>query len=234
MIFLNRFSQIVGRRPVWVDPIIRRGRSCGPGDISTYMKKIAVIGNSGFAKEIIHSFPKDSLDFFISGHLISKNDVQTKPIENLDFSKYKILLAIGDPNIRKKIVDSFPLDADYITYVDKHARILNPNSVEIGKGTVICAGSIITSDVKLGDFSQINLNSTIGHDCNIGNFFTCAPGVHISGNVNIKSTCYFGTNTAVKNNLNITNDVTVGMNSNVIKDVTKSGVYVGNPLKKIK
>ena len=36
-----------------------------------------------------------------------------------------------------------------------------------------------------------------------------------------------------KNNLNLVNNITVGMNSNVIKNIDEQGTYVGNPLKKI-
>jgi|TARA_B110000208_G_scaffold77266_1_gene99001 sugar O-acyltransferase (sialic acid O-acetyltransferase NeuD family) len=195
-------------------------------------KKIAVIGTGGFAKEILYSFHRASYDLFSNKEFIKDNNV--KAIEDLDFNKYKILLAIGDPKIRKKIVSSFPDDADYLTYIDKHAIILDHETIKIGKGSVICAGSILTSNINLGNFSQINLNSTIGHDCNIDEYFTTAPGVHISGKSNIGTCNYFGTNSSSINNINICSNVTIGMNSNVIKNITEEGTYVGNPLKKIK
>lgn len=196
-------------------------------------KRIAVIGYGGFPKEILYNFPKDSYDFFINKEFI-KNNMNVKAIEDLDIDKYQILLAIGDSKLRKKIVSTISHDAEYLTYIDKYARILDKDTIKIGKGSIICAGSILTSNITLGDFSQINLNCTIGHDCNIGNFFTTAPGVHISGDSNIGSCTYFGTNTASINNINICDNVIVGMNSNIIKDINEEGVYVGNPLKKIK
>jgi sugar O-acyltransferase (sialic acid O-acetyltransferase NeuD family) len=198
------------------------------------IKKIAIIGNSGFAKEISYSFQKNSFDFFVNKEHLTKGDYKTKAIEDLNFDKYKILLGIGDSNIRKKIVDSFPKNAEYMTYIDKNAKILDKETINIGKGTVICAGVILTTNINIGDFGQINLNSTIGHDCNLGNFLTMSPGVHISGNTNIGDLNYYGTNTALKNNINIVDNVIVGMNSNVIKNINESGVYVGNPLTKIR
>jgi sugar O-acyltransferase (sialic acid O-acetyltransferase NeuD family) len=198
------------------------------------IKKIAIIGNSGFAKEIAYSFHKNSYDFFVNKEFLVKDDHKTKAIEDINFDKYKILLGIGDPIIRKKIVDNLPKNVEYMTYIDKHAKILDKETINIGKGVVICAGAILTTHINLGDFGQINLNSTIGHDCDIGNFFTTAPGVHVSGNTNIGNLNYYGTNTALRNNINITDNVTIGMNSNVIKDINESGIYVGNPLKKIR
>ena len=122
----------------------------------------------------------------------------------------------------------------YLPKFDKNAKILDKHTINIGKGTVICAGSILTTNITIGNFSQINLNSTIGHDCNIGSFFTTAPGVNISGTTTIGNLNYYGTNSAINNNLNITDNVTIGMNSNVIKYINISGTYVGNPIRKIK
>ena len=198
------------------------------------IKRIAVIGNSGFAKEVSYSLPKNSFDFFINKEYLQKDDNKTKAIEDLDFDKYKILLGIGDPIIRKKITDSFPENVEYVTYIDKHARILDKETIKIGKGSVICAGTVLTTNINIGDFSQINLNSTIGHDCNIGKFLTTAPGVHINGNTNIGNLNYYGANTALREKINIVDNVIIGMNSNVIKNITTPGVYVGNPLRKIK
>ena len=199
-------------------------------------KRIAIIGYGGFSKELSCNLPKGSCDFFVNKNLLNKNLVNNnvKAIEDIDFDHYKILFAIGDPNIRKTLVNSFPKETEYFTYIDKYARILDKDTINIGKGSVICAGSILTTNINLGDFSQINLNSTIGHDCNIGQFLTTAPGVHISGTSDIGNLNYYGTNTALRNNIKITDSVTIGMNSNVIKDIDVSGVYVGNPLKKIK
>lgn len=196
------------------------------------LKKIAVIGSGGLSKELIYNIPKKYFDYFVSKHLITKEN--EKAIEDLDFSKYKILFAIGDPKIRKEINDTFPKNTEYLTYIDKYANILDKNNVKIGKGSVICAGTIITSNVTIGDFSQINLNCTIGHDCNIGDYFTSSPGVNVAGNCIIGNNCYIGTNSALINNLKICDNVTIGMSSNVIKDIKISGVYVGNPLRKIK
>lgn len=202
--------------------------------IKKILKKIAVIGNGGFSKEITYSLPKNNLDYFIHKKYISENDNNIKAIEDLDFEKYKILLAIGDPHIRKQIVESFPKETEYLTYIDKYAKILDKDTIKIGKGSVICAGVIITSNVNIGNYCQINLNTTIGHDCNIGDYFTTAPGVHINGHTNIGNLNYVGTNTSIRNNLNLCENLTIGMNSNVIRDITEQGVYVGNPLRKIK
>jgi UDP-3-O-[3-hydroxymyristoyl] glucosamine N-acyltransferase len=60
------------------------------------------------------------------------------------------------------------------------------------------------------------------------------PGSIISGNCNIGSKVYLGTNTSVKEKTVIVDDVTIGLNSGVVKDINESGIYVGTPTYKLK
>jgi UDP-3-O-[3-hydroxymyristoyl] glucosamine N-acyltransferase len=88
--------------------------------------------------------------------------------------------------------------------------------------------------VIIGKHSQINLMTTIGHDCIIGDYFTTAPSVQISGNINIGNNVYFGTKSSAKQKISICDNVIIGMNSGVVKDINESGTYIGTPCKKIK
>jgi len=61
----------------------------------------------------------------------------------------------------------------------------------MGEGVVICAGCILTTNIKIGNHVQINLDCTIGHDVIMDDYSTLAPGVHLSGYVSLgkKSLC---------------------------------------------
>jgi UDP-3-O-[3-hydroxymyristoyl] glucosamine N-acyltransferase len=60
------------------------------------------------------------------------------------------------------------------------------------------------------------------------------PGVIVSGNVTIQDLVYVGTNSSIREKITICDNVIIGMNSGVVKDINKSGTYVGTPLIKIK
>ncbi len=81
---------------------------------------------------------------------------------------------------------------------------------------------------------HLNLQTTIGHDCEIGNYFTTAPGAKISGNCKIYDLVYVGTNASIKEKLTIHSLTTIGSNATVVKNIEESGTYVGVPVKKIK
>ncbi len=201
--------------------------------ISIPLKKLAIIGYGGFAREISCNFKKTDYEYFINNKYIDNtNKDKVKILEELDTNKYKVIICIGEPSIRKKIVDELPLNTDYHTYIDKHAIILDKETVNIGKGSIITAGSILTTNINIGKFNHINLDNTIGHDTNLDDYITTTTGVHISGNVNIGKNVYFGCGSVVRNNVNIGDNIIIGMNAVVTKNITEPGTYIGIPAKK--
>jgi acetyltransferase-like isoleucine patch superfamily enzyme len=86
----------------------------------------------------------------------------------------------------------------------------------------------------MGRLGIVNLNCTIGHDTTMGDFVTCLPGVHVSGNCKIGDRVMIGSNSVLREHVTIGNDIVVGMGSVVTKDLVDPGVYVGNPCRKLK
>jgi len=199
------------------------------------MKRIGIIGYGGFAREIACNLKKHTYDFFIHKQFINKNNISiVKALEEIDSSKYKVLVAVGDPLLRKTIIDTLDKDIEHYTYIDKYARLLDKDTIKIGKGSIITAGTILTTNIKVGEFTHLNLNTTVGHDSSIGNYVTTTPGVHISGDTKIGDFSYFGCGAVIKNKTSICDNVIIGMNGVVNKDINENGVYVGIPVKKIK
>jgi sugar O-acyltransferase (sialic acid O-acetyltransferase NeuD family) len=202
-------------------------------------KKIGLIGYGSFGREIICNIKSFDI-FFFGNHNVNLNEIEKKykckcyDISKFDSLKYKALITITDGNERKDIIHSLPKKTEYYTYIDKHAILMDKNNIHIREGSIICAGTILTTNIKLGKFTQINLSTTIGHDTEMGDFCTTAPGVNISGNCKIGNNVYFGTNSSVKPKIQITDNVIIGLNSGVVKNITESGIYIGTPSIKLK
>ncbi len=103
----------------------------------------------------------------------------------------------------------------------------------IGEGSIICPGCILTTNINLGKHAQLNLQTTIGHDSVVGEYFTTAPGAKISGGCRVGDRVYVGTNASLKEKVSICSDVVIGLNAGVVKNIDVSGIYVGTPAKKI-
>ena len=91
----------------------------------------------------------------------------------------------------------------------------------------------VYTNIKIGSHAHLNLHTTIGHDCEIGDYFTTAPGVKVSGNCKIQECVYIGTNASIKEKISINSFVTIGLNAGVVKNITEPGIYVGTPSKRI-
>ncbi|UQB70360.1 acetyltransferase [Epilithonimonas zeae] len=208
------------------------------------IKKICIIGAGGFGREIYYSYSnffsileiqKNEI-FFMDDNLDKLIKNQTKfPIMSFDefnSQEYHVIIGVGNPLTRKSIVERLPTDTSYLTLIHENALIMDDENI-IGEGGIVTAGSIITTNVMIGKHSQINLNTTIGHDCIIGDYFTTAPGVNISGDCKFGNNVYFGTNATVKNGVEICDNVTIGMGAVVTKNIHQEGVYIGNPLRKL-
>jgi sugar O-acyltransferase (sialic acid O-acetyltransferase NeuD family) len=197
------------------------------------MKK-AIIGAGGFGREVYWSLSmmeRIGTVFFVDDKYYDGTDENIKPLSQFNPLSYEVVVAIADSYARKKIVESLPINTKYFTHIHPTAQIHGPD-VKIGEGSIICAGSIITTNVEIGKHAHINLITTIGHDCIIGDYFTTAPGVQISGNEIIGDRVYFGTRSCVKQKIKICDDVIIGMNAGVVKNITEPGTYVGTPAKK--
>lgn len=196
------------------------------------MKK-AIIGSGGFGREVkqllLDNNPNEIIDFFVDDQYV---DNISYPISKLNINEYEVIIAIGDPMKREEIVNKLPKETKFFTAIHKSVQLLD-NNIIIGEGSIICSNCILTTNIKIGKHSQLNLLTTIGHDTIIGDYFTTAPGAKISGNCNIDNNVYIGTNSSVREKINICNNVIVGLNAGVVKNISEPGVYIGVPAKKL-
>lgn len=207
-------------------------------------KKVCIIGTGGFGAETLcclidilansefSSYEKIACfmvtDKVIEGKVMGLDVIS---LSNFDPEKYVCLVAVSVPEIRKKIVASLPENTQYTTLI--HPSVIISDFVEIEEGGIVTGGVIITCNITIGKHVQLNLHTTIGHDSFIGDFFTTAPAVNISGLCTIGNCVYFGTNATIKQGVVLTDNVTIGMGGVVVKSIHESGTYIGVPVKKL-
>jgi sugar O-acyltransferase (sialic acid O-acetyltransferase NeuD family) len=198
------------------------------------MKK-GIVGAGGFGREVywsLNPIERANTVFFVDDEYWDGSDEKILPLSRFESDKFELVVAIADSLHRERIVNSLPKNTKYFTHIHPTAQIQGED-VTIGEGSIVCAGSIITTNVKIGKHAHINLITTIGHDCVIGDYFTTAPGVQISGNETIGNNVYFGTRSCIKQKLSVCDNVIIGMNAGVVKNITEPGTYVGTPAKKV-
>lgn len=107
-------------------------------------------------------------------------------------------MAIGDPKIKQNVVNS-NTNISWGTLIHPKATLGDSAFLDIGEGTIIIAGCIITVNISIGDHVIMNLCCTVGHDTNIADYSSFMPTVNVSGEVNIKQAVFVGTGAKIIN-----------------------------------
>jgi UDP-3-O-[3-hydroxymyristoyl] glucosamine N-acyltransferase len=89
----------------------------------------------------------------------------------------------------------------------------------------VFGSTIIKRGVKID--SHVN----IGHNSVIGENTVLALGAIVGGSVVIGRNCMIGLGAVIRNGVKICDDVIIGMGTNVVSNITKSGIYMGSPAK---
>jgi len=210
------------------------------------MKDIVIIGVGGFGREVaeaIKDVNKKRKTWRIKGFLDEDDKLYNKKINgylvlgNLEWLKKNkdvyCVVAIGDPKTKEDIVNKVGENSGRFVSII-HPSVIMSDFVEIGEGTIICAGSILTTNIQIGKHVIINLNCTIGHDVKIGDYSSIMPDVSINGEDIIGESVYIGTNASLKEAVEIGEKTVIGAGSVVINDMPKNVTAVGVPAKVIK
>ena len=212
------------------------------------MKDIAIFGVGGFGREVL-ALIKDInkvqptwnvVGFFDDGYdkgLMINGYPTLGTTEDLNRWGKPVSLAVslGSPVVKKKVLDKItnPL-VDFPTLIHPSVWIGDPSYVEIGKGCILCAGVMITTNVRIKDFVILNLQCTVGHDSVIENYAAFMPSVNISGEVTVEEGVYVGTGAKIINQLSIGAYTIVGAGAVVAKSLPDHCTAVGVPARPLK
>lgn len=209
---------------------------------------IIVYAAGGLGREIawlIEACSQGTTPFSFAGYIDDNPELHGKrvndaPVMSLEEARLRfpgagIVGAVGAPATRAVVMEK-ALRAGFVWQTLIHPRTEMSRWVEIGQGTVICAGNILTANIRLGRQVQLNLDCTVGHDVVMGDYATLAPGVHISGCVHLGARVYIGTGAVVINGTQdepivVGDDAVIGAGACVTKSVPAGLTVVGVPAK---
>ena len=207
-----------------------------------------IIGASGFGREVawlverinkvkptwnLLGFVDDNLD--IQGCEVNGYPVVGTSFDVAQFPNSSFVCAVGSARVREAIIQR-------VTEVNpkiQFATVIDPtvemsDYVTIGEGGIICAHSIITTNITIGNHVIVNLDCTIGHDAVLKDYVTVYPSVNISGNTVIGRCSELGTGMQIIQGKSIGDRSIVGAGAIVVKDIPGKCTAVGSPARPIK
>lgn len=208
------------------------------------MKKLIIVGASGFGREILQwvgdvnainpewdvlGFIDDNLqalDGYRCNYKIIGTIKEWQPKDDEFFA-----LALAFPDVKIKVVSLLKEKGA------KFATIIHPTAIvnqyaEIGEGVIITPRSGVNPNAKIGNFVSI-LGSGVAHDASIGDYSTLSGRCSINGHVQIGERAYIASGVSIAPSKKIGDGAYVGIGSVVISNVKAGTRVFGNPAKKI-
>jgi sugar O-acyltransferase (sialic acid O-acetyltransferase NeuD family) len=206
---------------------------------------VAVYGSGGFAREVAwlaNDCGREVVCFIDDDPSKIGRVVHDIPVLSCGeaaerFPKAFVAAGIGSPAARESAIGRAVCHGFRLATLI-HPRVERSSRITCGEGVVICAGNILTTDIVVGNHVQINLDCTIGHDVELAEYATLAPGVHVSGYVSIGRRAYIGTGATIINGtadrrLMIATDAVIGAGACVTRSVEAGVTVVGVPARPI-
>lgn len=143
-----------------------------------------------------------------------------------------LVLGVGLPHLKVQLTERLARTGlAWATVVHPRATI-GPN-VEIGAGSYVAAGAILTVNVRLGAFTTVNMQAQVAHDSVVGTFATLHPNSHVAGNVSIGEGAELGTSAAVIPGLTIGAWAVLGAGTVAVESLAGGRTYVGAPARPV-
>jgi len=212
------------------------------------MKKLAILGAGGFAREVEYLVRElnqvrpeyDFLGFLVSDvSLLRETDSRSQVLGDLGWLAENrvdaLAFGIGNPQAKLRIAaelaTKFP-DVEWPSLIHPTAQF-DFESAKIGRGVVVCAGCVGSVNMTLDDFSMINKGCMIGHEAYIGKWAVVNAAANISGGVILEDGVLVGTGASVLQYRRIGANAVVGSGAVVVKDVDPAITVFGNPARRI-
>ena len=208
------------------------------------MKDFVIIGSGGFGREVAEiakTIKKEKKNLNFIGFIDDNEELHGKMINDVpilgnlewindsyDGNELFFACAVGEPSVKKKVVER-ALKRGYIPHSLIHPSVRMCYDVSVGEGTILCPGTIITTNITIGNHVIINQMCSIGHDAIIEDFVTINPLAAISGGVHLKEGVFIGTSASVLQYIEIGEWSVIGAGASVIKNQESYVVAVGVP-----
>ena len=211
-------------------------RSSDPG-----IKELVILGAGGHGRELAWLArqcygPSVDVFFAVTGPEYLSNAVAGIPIRVMGDvapnEKSRYIVALGDPSLRR-MGAGICVEKGFLAGNLVHPWVEVAETVTLGPGSVVCAGSILTVNLQFGAHAHINVGCSVIHDAVIGDFCTLSQGERVCGNVRIGEGVFIGLGATIIDGRPgdplVIGDGEVSAGACVTRSVEEGAVMVGIP-----
>ncbi|MFJ6550434.1 NeuD/PglB/VioB family sugar acetyltransferase [Microbacterium sp. NPDC091676] len=207
------------------------------------MRDLVILGAGGFARETldvveainavaptytVRGFADDAPRDLALQRLSERGHRHLGGIDEVltAFPDAGVVIAVGAP-VQRAALASRVEDDRAVTLVHPGASI--GSRTTIAAGSVVCAGALVSTNVRIGRHGHLNPGAIVGHDSVLDDAVSVNPGAVVSGDVHIEAQVLVGANAVVLQGLRIGEGATIGAAACVTKDAPPRVTLVGVP-----
>lgn len=203
------------------------------------MTDLVIVGTEGQAREV-HAIVLALIEAGASWNVVgflddagTRTELRGLPVlGKLDWladNDVAVVLGVGWTRSRADVVERIAGFGGHEFPILIHPSASVGPGIELGEGTIVCPGSILTTDIRVGAHVLLNFGCTVGHDAVIDDLVTVGPGAHISGAVHVGRGAYIGTGASIIQSVEVGEWSVVGAGAAVIRNVPADRTVVGVP-----
>lgn len=204
-------------------PVIVIGAGGHANVVATILKDIGIS-----IAAVVSPNPPAANSVLASERLISQDD---QLITEFHPSKVTLVNGIGPmPNssLHASLVDRFrELGYTFSTVISPTAIV--SSDVAVGEGSQIMSGAIVQTGTTVGANTVINSGAIVEHDCIIGSYNHVAPGAVLSGGVKTGKSVHIGTGANIIQLVCIGDHATIGAGTTIARDVPANQTLIPAP-----
>ncbi len=149
----------------------------------------------------------------------------------VDHPDHDVVVCAGRGAARRSIVSRL---RQHGVTEDRFTRCIHPGveipaGCDVGPGSILLAGVVLTANVTLGSHVVVMPNATLTHDDVVEDFATICAGVSLGGGVHVGSGAYLGMNASVREHQTVGADATLGMGAALVRDLPPGEPGPGRP-----
>jgi UDP-perosamine 4-acetyltransferase len=139
---------------------------------------------------------------------------------------------LGDTGLRARLLEAaLGQGLEPISVIHPTAYVAP--SAQVGRGTVVLAGAIVSTHSTIGDNVIINTGAIVDHHCHVGDHAHVATGARLGGSVLVGRNALVGAGSTIRQGISIGEAATVAAGAVVVRDVSPGSKVMGVPSRPI-
>lgn len=196
--------------------------------VRAYGRRVLLFGAGGHARSVTDVLER--VGRTVLGQ-VSEGEGNLVGIELARSDNAEILVAIGDNQIRERVIEEVPIELRCPAIVASTATVSNGASVS--SMAVVMEHSHVGPGAQLGVGTLVNTGAIVEHDCCVGKCVHIAPSSVLLGGCIVEDRVLIGAGAVILPGVRIGADAIIGAGAVVRQDVVQNQMVAGVPAKRV-